>query len=110
MLPRTHRLRHAADFTTVIRQGRRAASATVVLHVLQLETAAPTRAGLIVPKAVGTAVVRNRVSRRLRHLLLPIVQRRPGLAIVVRANPASAAADGAGLRVDLERCFEKAVA
>jgi ribonuclease P protein component len=54
---------------------------------------APTRAGLIVAKTVGNAVARNRVKRRLRHLL------RPRLAdfeadVVLRALPPAAAEPG----------------
>ncbi|MEJ7706449.1 MAG: ribonuclease P protein component [Nocardioidaceae bacterium] len=32
MLPRSNRLTRSADFQTVVRRGRRAASATMVLH------------------------------------------------------------------------------
>jgi ribonuclease P protein component len=52
---------------------------------------APSRAGFIVSKAVGNAVVRNLVVRRLRHL---VRERLPGLPdgsrLVVRALPSAA--------------------
>lgn len=52
---------------------------------------APTRVGLVVSKAVGGAVQRNRVKRRLRHLVAPHVTTLPSdLTLVVRALPASA--------------------
>ena len=50
-----------------------------------------SRAGLIVSKAVGNAVTRNRVKRQLRHLLAGLLAS-PGFAVdvVVRALPSSA--------------------
>jgi ribonuclease P protein component len=51
-----------------------------------------SRAGFVVSKAVGGAVVRNRVKRRLRHLVAQELERTPvDVDVVVRALPASAA-------------------
>lgn len=64
------------------------------------------RVGLVVSKAVGGAVVRNRVKRRLRHLLreaLPSLS--AGELLVVRALPAAGGAPWTELRSDLERCL-----
>lgn len=72
------------------------------------ETAPPARAGFVVSKAVGPAVVRNLVKRRLRHLvrdrvsLLP-----PGSLIVVRALPPAGAADYADLERDLDAALRR---
>lgn len=52
---------------------------------------AESRAAVVVPKAVGTAVIRNQVRRRLRHLLaaaLPDLP--PGSAVVIRVVPPAA--------------------
>jgi ribonuclease P protein component len=50
-----------------------------------------SRVGFVVSKAVGGAVVRNRVKRRLRHLVAHQLLGSPtGLDVVVRALPASA--------------------
>lgn len=47
-----------------------------------------TRIGLVVSGAVGNAVTRNRVKRRLRHLAAAHVADAPaGIGIVVRALP-----------------------
>ena len=54
--------------------------------------AGPARFGFIVTKAVGGAVTRNTVKRRLRavgHAVLPSVAR--GTDVVIRALPGSAA-------------------
>ena len=51
----------------------------------------PARAGFVVSRAVGGAVVRNRVKRRLRHLVRDRLAELPGGArLVVRALPAAA--------------------
>lgn len=52
-----------------------------------------SRVGFVVSKAVGGAVVRNRVKRRLRHLVArQLVGSPTGLDVVVRALPAAATA------------------
>lgn len=68
------------------------------------------RIGFVVSKAVGPAVTRNRVKRRLRHLareqLSDLETRLPGSAVlVVRALGPSAGATSAELRADLVRCL-----
>jgi len=64
--------------------------------------------GFVVSRAVGNAVVRNRVKRRLRHLVLEHLTSLPGSAVlVVRALPAAAAARSAELDADLARCLER---
>jgi len=57
----------------------------------------------VVSKAVGGAVVRHRVSRRLRHLLAPRLGALPaGAMLVVRALPPAATATSAELAGDLD--------
>jgi ribonuclease P protein component len=92
----------------VIREGRRTSSPTLVLHTLQVEQSEPTRVGFVVAKDVGKAVVRNQVKRRLRHAARTLVES-PGLAVVVRAKPAAAAATWPALLADLNGCVAKAV-
>jgi len=66
--------------------------------------------GFVVSRAVGNSVVRNRVKRRLRHLvgarlgLLP-----PGTRVVVRALPAAGSAKAAALGADLDRALDRAL-
>lgn len=64
-------------------------------------------------KAVGVAVVRNRVKRRLRAIMAeqmrqPLLQGRP-LLIQVRALPPAAEADYATLEKDLAGALRQAV-
>ena len=67
--------------------------------------------GFVVSRAVGNAVVRNRVRRRLRHLVrdrLAELSVLPGGAVlVVRALPDAAGASYDELRGDLARCLER---
>ncbi|WP_250000572.1 ribonuclease P protein component [Actinoplanes sp. M2I2] len=104
MLAAAQRLRRSADFAAAIRGGRRVGRGTVVVHLLLEEPAqAPAaRAGFVVSKAVGNAVVRNKVRRRLRHLVRPLLGELPaGSTLVVRALPAAADASYATLGTDL---------
>jgi ribonuclease P protein component len=71
------------------------------------------RIGFVVSRAVGGAVVRNRVKRRLRHaarahlaLLDANLGQHGGYDIVVRALPAAADASFAELASDLAGCLD----
>jgi ribonuclease P protein component len=112
VLARSHRLTDASGFASAVRRGRRAGSRTLVTHLEPVEGDGVLRVGFVVSKAVGPAVTRNRVKRRLRHLareqLSALETRLPGSAVlVVRALPASAGAGYAELRADLARCLER---
>jgi ribonuclease P protein component len=110
VLTSDHRLTDGASFRIATRTGRRSGSRTVVVHlaVLTETPEAPARVGFVVSKAVGNAVVRNRVKRRLRHLAREHVSSLPGSAVlVVRALPAAATASAAELRADVERCLRR---
>lgn len=71
----------------------------------------PVQVGFTVSKAVGNAVTRNRVKRRLRHLTrqhLLALEGLPGrAALVVRALPAAADASYAALGADLGRTLDR---
>jgi ribonuclease P protein component len=119
MLERSQRLTERRHFVSAIRRGRRSGTPTLVVHWLAAhgaETSSakpgmadPARAGLIVGRAVGTAVVRNRVKRRLRHVLRPRLEHLPaGSALVVRALPPAAAATSELLSMDLDLALGRA--
>lgn len=108
MLPAAHRLTDAASFREATRRGRRASRPTLVTYLLSPEPpqGPPARVGFVVSKAVGNAVARNRVQRRLRHLVSPWVSSLgDGSVLVVRALPPAAAAGSAALDRDLAACL-----
>lgn len=109
MLPRAFRLNASEDFRRTIRRGIRVGRPTLVLHVGAAPGHEGTRVGLVVSKAVGNAVTRNRVKRRLRHLAAEHVVVSPGgLDVVVRALP-RAAQQPAELAPDLTGALSKAL-
>jgi ribonuclease P protein component len=94
-------MRAAADFSFVMRRGVKSGRKTAVVYLARTGDAT-SMAGFAVSKAVGGAVIRNRVKRRMRAImaeLLPTLP--PGSSVVVRALPASADASFACLRADL---------
>jgi ribonuclease P protein component len=92
------------DFRLVTRKGRRATSQLLVVHWLADGESTIVRVGFVVSKAVGGAVNRNRVRRRLRHLVLPILRDVPGGRMVVRALPGADRCSPGELSEELRRC------
>ncbi|WP_067843362.1 ribonuclease P protein component [Nocardia lijiangensis] len=115
MLPEPYRLHHRADFSRTVRRGQRIGRRDLVVHALvhgydgvmgaderhgapvatgALVRVGGPRFGLIVSKAVGSAVVRHRVARRLRHMCAQVITELPPDAdIVIRALPGAANAE-----------------
>jgi ribonuclease P protein component len=103
LLAAAQRLRRSSDFAAAIRGGHRAGRGTLVVHLTESGSAEPPRAGFVVSKAVGGAVTRNTVRRRLRHVVRDrITSLPPGTVLVVRALPAAASASYAQLGTDLD--------
>jgi ribonuclease P protein component len=107
VLARSLRLRTAEDFRQTTRQGRRCSTYTVVVHALFDDSPPPPRVGIAVNKAVGIAVQRNRVKRRLRAVMATHVTSLPGGRVVIRALPPSARAGFASLAGDVDRCVNR---
>jgi ribonuclease P protein component len=104
MLPAAARMRRGTEFTAAIRQGGRFGRPLLVGHLrVRSEVDEPAKVGFIVSRAVGQAVVRNRVRRRLRHLMTGYLHALPrGSLLVLRANPQAATASGAELAAELD--------
>ncbi len=111
MLPAPHRMRRSSDFGTAVRAGARAGRPTLVVHMSVPEgpgVDGTSTVGFVVSRAVGGAVVRNRVKRRLRHLAASRVDRLPaGARLVVRALPPAAVASSHQLARDLDSALAR---
>ncbi|MFC4123944.1 ribonuclease P protein component [Nocardia rhizosphaerae] len=119
MLPEPYRLHHRAEFSRTVRRGQRIGRRDLVVHALahtyddvadvdSLTRAGGPRFGLIVSKAVGNAVVRHRVARRLRHMCAQLVDELPAETdVVIRALPGSATADSTELLRQLRTGLRK---
>lgn len=103
-------MRRAADFEQAVRRGARGGRETVVVHVTERTDPGPGPVvGFVVSKAVGNAVSRNLVKRRLRALVHARLSSMPESAsLVVRALPASATASFATIEADLDGAFATA--
>ena len=111
-------MRRRCDFDTAVRRGRRAGRRTLVVHAATVVAEAgtsnadvPARIGLVVSKAVGCAVTRNLVKRRLRALARSRVDALPpGTLVVLRANPPAGDASFATLGKDLDVALARVLA
>jgi len=105
-------MRRSAEFTLAVRTGTRAGRPLMVGHLLVREDVRhrpePARVGFVVSRAVGPAVTRNRVKRRLRALMRGYLQSLPdGSLLVVRANAAAAHASHPDLAADLDSVISR---
>lgn len=113
MLPAPSRLRRRPEFAAAVRHGRRVGRARLVVHLEVSnsdDASALPRAGFVVSRTVGDAVTRNRVKRRLRHVVRDRLAALPsGARLVVRALPPAAEATSAELARDLDSALERAM-
>lgn len=110
MLARANRLVSAADYRSVVRRGKKCGGALTVVYSSADDEHTVSRFGFIVSKAVGNAVVRNTVRRRLKAVCfdaLPVIDSRR--RIVVRALPAAASASFDELRREVNRALGAAL-
>jgi ribonuclease P protein component len=104
VLPAQARMRRREDFAMAVRKGSRTGRTLLTGHLLvRAGSDEPARAGFVVSRAVGGAVVRNKVRRRLRSLVRGYLESLPGGSLlVVRANPRAATACQADLAAELD--------
>jgi ribonuclease P protein component len=108
VLPGRARLTRSQDFTAALRGGRRAGRPLVVVHLRPDAGTGHARVGFVTSKAIGNAVVRNQVRRRLRHVMSSRLSALPdGALVVVRATPAAAGASSAQLADDVDRALTR---
>jgi ribonuclease P protein component len=103
------------EFDATVKYGVRAGQSDVTVHVRRGDDdeGDGPRVGLIIGKAVGSAVERHRVARRLRHVARTMLgDLQPSDQVVIRALPSSRHVSSARLeqqlRSALRRCCELA--
>src|SRR6476469_3566474 len=107
--PKSRRLTLSAEFEQVKKNGRVYRGQLVMLSILPATETRRFRAGFITSRAVGRAVVRNRVRRRLREI---VRRHQPdlidGIWIVTIARAAAARASYQQLEVEWLRLAGRA--
>ena len=99
----------SADFGTTVKQGVRAVQPDLVVHAYRdLSSPDGPQIGFVVTKAIGGAVERHRVARRLRHLIGAVLNDlEPTDRIVVRALPGSRDAKSQRLQQELTEALRR---
>ena len=107
MLPARYRMTRSTEFGATVNRGVRAVQPDLVVHALRSSDDTSDdgpRIGLVVSKAVGSAVQRHRVARRLRHVARTVIDElEPADRVVIRALPSSRHAIQQELRTALRR-------
>jgi ribonuclease P protein component len=98
----------SSDFRRVYQQGAKISSPFFVAFCAREEEAAGARIGLTVPRALGTAVVRNRIKRRMREAIrLQFASLSPEWSIVINPRKTVTEAPFGQLRQEVERLFRR---
>ncbi|WP_370454442.1 ribonuclease P protein component [Homoserinibacter sp. GY 40078] len=99
-----------SDFRAIVRRGRRASCASALIYRIERDRSDPARFGFIVSKAVGNAVERNLVRRRMRAVARSIVDAGgTGSDVVIRALPGSAQRGWNSLAADMHAILDPAL-
>jgi len=103
---RSARLLRHSDFERVYKHGRRHFASRLTVSYLARPDAGSARIGFTVGKALGGAVQRNRMKRRLREAVrLHLAELQAAVDIVVNPKKSVLTADFADLASELSRAF-----
>jgi len=107
LFPRSSRLLRHADFERVYKQGRRQFFASMTVFYLGRSEGKGLRIGFTVSRALGRAVQRNRMKRRLREAVR-LTRPLPGPNVDVVFNPKRIvlSVDFSELSNEMRRAFE----
>ena len=105
---RDHRLLKHSDFERVYRTGRRHFAAHITVFSLPRETGTGPRVGFTVSRALGGAVERNRIRRRLREAVrLNLKNLHTAVDVVINPKKSAISADFAQLVMEVTEAFQK---
>ena len=112
MPARHHRVTRGEDYRQVVRKGNRVGGAFCITYAVPRSTTAsevaPARFGYIISKAVGNAVTRNLLRRRMKFVTDELIREGvTGADIVFRALPKASTASFAEMRREMRRAVTK---
>lgn len=107
-----HRVTRGEDYRRVVRTGNRVGGASCITYAVRRSAggseSAAARFGFIISKAVGNAVTRNLVRRRMKSVADELIRDgAEGIDVVFRALPKAADTPYPDLRRDMRRALEK---
>jgi ribonuclease P protein component len=98
------RLTGRSAFAALLSDGQRVRAGA--LHASVLVTGNAPRVGYAIPKALGNAVVRNLLRRRLRELVRPLASGLPPADILIRPRSSATQFDSNGLAPYVRRLVQ----
>jgi len=109
--PKTRRILKSADFKRVYTQGSRLALSSFAAFFWRSPESGGPRIGFTAPRALGRAVARNRMKRRVREAIrVRLSELEPNWWIVINLRRASLDAPFEQIRRDVDRLVKKCVA
>lgn len=100
-------LRRTADFVRLRQRGRRVATPNLTFYRAEaFPRDERPLVGITVSKSVGTAVVRNRLRRRLAASLQDLLPAQTRMRLLVVARPSAAGLPYAALRDEVRRALD----
>lgn len=100
------RLLKSAEYRKIYREGAKFVGPLFVAFYRRAENDRAPRVGYTTPKAIGKAVVRNRIKRRLREAVrLQLPQLAPGWEVVFNPRRGALGAEFGRLEAEVARLF-----
>ena len=104
MLARENRLSSSDEIREAIRLGKRSSNDVATIHFLPAET---SRFAIVTSRAVGNAVVRNKIRRRTKAVLSELIYGKPQIHGVVRFRPSATKLSFEELKAVITKLMER---
>jgi len=104
LLARENRLSSSDQIRQVIRVGKRSSNDIATIHFLPAET---SRFAIVTSRAVGNAVVRNKIRRRTKAVLSELIEGKPQVHGVIRYRAGATMLSFVELRSALLKLMER---